>query len=342
MLCEAPNAALPGRQVVGEVGTRGGPADGRTERDGAVEIVHADHALQDQVDAFPPHSRGHASHDISGNRLLEDDREAAEGPQILDRAIHARRRRPIRRDDLDDWNQLRRIERVCHEAAVEPAHAAEDLRRRQAARRRADQRVLTRLLFDADEELLLRRDVFVNRLDDPIGIPDRFGEELRAHQLREAALHDALRRAIECHERTSASLDLDRRALHGPGVQVENRDRPSGRRAQRRPADADVAGADHGNLAGNRHAIASSTSAPASTRSNSSRRTGGGWTSIATRVNEPFGFSFVRPRLWPSSRSTTSRRSLKVSTSGWSRYAMARTSLITAPSNPSCFLWNST
>src|SRR2546422_247427 len=183
----------------------------------------------------------------------------------------------------------------------------------------------------------------MNRLDDPVGVRDRFGEELCVHQLREAALHDALRRATQGHERARASLDFDRRALHGAGVQVEDRDRPSGRRAQRRPADADVAGADHRNLAGNRHASASSTSAPAgSTRSNSSRRTGGGCTSIATRVNEPFGPSFVRPRLWPSSKSTVRRGSLNVSTSGWTRYAMARTSLITAPSSPSCFLWNST
>src|SRR6266576_2256857 len=115
----------------------------------------------------------------------------------------------------------------------------------------------------------------MTRLDDPIGILDCFGEKLSPHHLREATLYDALGRATQSHERARAPLDFDRRAFHGLRVQVEDRHRPTGRRAQRSPADADVAGADHGNLAGN-HAIASSTSTPASTRSNISRRTGGG------------------------------------------------------------------
>src|SRR5207247_10676117 len=101
VLREAADPAFPRRQVVGEVGARRGPADRRTERDRAIELIHADHTTQDQVDAFPPHGRGHPSHDVPGNRLLEDDREAAEGAKVLDRAIHAGGRRPIFRHHLD-------------------------------------------------------------------------------------------------------------------------------------------------------------------------------------------------------------------------------------------------
>src|SRR5207247_857143 len=102
------------------------------------------------------------------------------------------------------------------------------------------------------------------------------------------------------NERACASLDLFDRAGHRLRVRVEDRDGPARRCAERRPAHADVAGPDHGDLAWNRHAMASSAGAPTgggwggrgSTRSNRSRRTGAGFTSMATRVNEPLESSF--------------------------------------------------
>src|SRR5436190_5184044 len=89
VLREAADAALPGRQVVGEVGAGGSPADRGTQRHGAVELVHADYATQDEVDAFAPHRSRDAAHDITGYRLLEDDGKAAKRAQVLHRAIHA-------------------------------------------------------------------------------------------------------------------------------------------------------------------------------------------------------------------------------------------------------------
>src|SRR5262249_26450294 len=172
---------------------------------------------------------------------------------------------------------------------------------------------------------------------------DRFRQKAGAAQLTETAFDDGLGRATERHQGAGAPLDLVRRACHRLRVHIEDRHGPAGRCAQRGPTHADVARADDGHLAGNRQAIASSTWAPAGrTRSNNMRRTGAGYTSIATRVNEPLGSSLVRPRLGPSSSETARRRSLNVSTSGWIKYAIARTSLITAPSRPSSLLWNST
>src|SRR5439155_24827391 len=160
---------FPDGQGLGPVRSGHGPAKRWAERYGAVEVVDADHALHDQVAAFPPYSSGHATYDVTGDRLLEDDGEAAQGAQILHRALHAGGGRTALRHHFDEWNQLRRVQRVGHEATVEPAHSAEDLGRREAARRRADQGVITGLLFDGDEELLLRRHVLVNRFDDPVG-----------------------------------------------------------------------------------------------------------------------------------------------------------------------------
>src|SRR5467141_1730083 len=68
VLRETADSALPGRQMVGEVRAGGSPADRRTERNGAVEIVHADHALQDQVDAFSPDRGRHATDDVPRDR----------------------------------------------------------------------------------------------------------------------------------------------------------------------------------------------------------------------------------------------------------------------------------
>src|ERR1044072_8544385 len=190
---------------------------------------------------------------------------------------------------------------------------------------------------------MLADHVLVDRLDDPVGVLDRFGEGGRALEVVQPALHHAFGRATERDQRAGPPTPFARGGMAVLCVRIEDRARPAGGRAQGRPPDADVAGADHRHFPRNRHAIASSASAPAgSTRSNSSRRAVGGWTSMATRANDPFGSSFVRPRACPSSRSTEIRKSLNVRTSGWMRYAIASTSLMTAPSSPSRCLWNST
>src|SRR5207244_11421598 len=45
-------------------------------RDGTIELVHVDHTLQDEIDTLPPHRRGHPSHHIARDRLLQEDRHA--------------------------------------------------------------------------------------------------------------------------------------------------------------------------------------------------------------------------------------------------------------------------
>src|SRR5207237_8470017 len=41
------------------------PAERGAEGDGAIELVHVDHPLQDQIDTLSPHRGGNPSHDIT-------------------------------------------------------------------------------------------------------------------------------------------------------------------------------------------------------------------------------------------------------------------------------------
>src|SRR5437773_499944 len=99
------------------------PAERGAERDSAIELVHVDHTLQDQSDTLPPHRGGNPSHHVARDRLLEQDGHAAEGTEVLLRAHHRRRAGTRRRHDFDERDQLGRVQRVRHEAAILAAAA---------------------------------------------------------------------------------------------------------------------------------------------------------------------------------------------------------------------------
>ena len=98
------------------------------------EVGYVDHALKHEVDALAPDRRRDAAHDIPRHRFPDDDGHAAQGTEVVQRALHRRRRRALSRHDLDEGDQLGRIEGVSHETAIESAAAGEDLVGRQRGR----------------------------------------------------------------------------------------------------------------------------------------------------------------------------------------------------------------
>ena len=227
LLQKRSHPAVARGEVVGEVRARGSPAECRPERDGAVEIVHRDHAGQYEVDALPPHRRGDATDHVARNRLLENDRHPAESPQVIVRARDHRRRRLRAGNELDQRDELRRVERVRHEAAILAAAAREQLRRRDAARGARDQRLGSRHVLDGVKQPLLGDEVLVDSLHNPVGVLHRVQQAAALLQLEQPALHDPLCGAPQRHQRARAARHVGRGALQAPRAGVEDHDGPA-------------------------------------------------------------------------------------------------------------------
>src|SRR5207302_7274675 len=124
-------------------------------------------------------------------------------------------------------------------------------------------------------------------------------------QFEQPALHHPFGGVSECYEGARPTRHLDGGVLHAARARVEQRDGPARRSAQRGPAAADVAGANHGDLARQcRQTVAPSCEvwvgvarvAQRNTRSVSSGGTRLISTCIATWTRDTSGYSRVWPR----------------------------------------------
>ena len=121
---ETANAVLAAGEMVGQERPHQRPAQARTFGHGGVDLLGGSDALFEQMDRLPENRRLEPVGDVAEDLLAQTDRPLAEagieGLGDVERPVF-RRRAP---DDLDQRNEMRRIERVAENDPSRPRTGA--------------------------------------------------------------------------------------------------------------------------------------------------------------------------------------------------------------------------
>ena len=112
------DAALAAAQVIEENLPHDAPAQPRTPAQSLVDIGDADDVVGDEVIDFPRQRRLQAIGDMAGDFLAQTDGLLSEPGVEFRRALDRRLRSLGAADDLDQRNQMRRIEGMADDAAL--------------------------------------------------------------------------------------------------------------------------------------------------------------------------------------------------------------------------------
>ena len=260
---EVPHPVLAAGDAVDLERPHDRPAEARAEADRIVDLLDRCHPVVDEPERLAPERLEQAVGDEAVDLRREPKRPHADGAVDLRGAVERLRRGALAAAELDEREQVDRVERVPDGEALGPGHVGLELRREEPGGRGRDHDLRPRGPARRCEQLALELDALGRALLDEVGIAGRVlrrrdeGQQALGRERRQGQPRGGPPRARE------HLFDLPRRL----GIRVVELDVVAVQQEARGPAAADHAPAEQPDLhAARRRSSFSRTSAGPSTR----------------------------------------------------------------------------